>query len=164
LNCFPLIGFLFLLLDQATKYFAANYLSPFKYWSWKYPYGGIGVFKNFLGIEFSLVYQTNTGAAWNLFADFPEALLSFRVVFIAVLLVHCYRLPQGSFSLLPLTLIITGALSNVIDSLWYGHVIDMLHFVLWGYSFPTFNLADSLICSGAFLYFVMSRYDSKACA
>lgn len=150
-----------LALDQVTKWLAASYLAPFSAWAWKYPYGGIGVFKDFLGIEFSIVYQTNTGAAWSLFADYPQTLLFFRIIFIAVLLIYMLRMPKQSFSKLPLLLILTGAVSNVIDALWHGYVIDMLHFVLWGYSFPTFNVADSLICLGAFLYFFTASYDSK---
>jgi len=48
----------------------------------------------------------------------------------------------------PFALILTGAVGNVLDYFVYGHVIDMLHFVLWTYDFPVFNIADSLITLG----------------
>ena len=47
-----------------------------------------------------------------------------------------------------LSLILGGAVGNVYDRLTLGYVID---FIVWHYQakeFPTFNLADSAICTG----------------
>ena len=49
-----------------------------------------------------------------------------------------------------------GALCNILDYFFYGHVIDMLHFVFWGYDYPVFNVADSFICIGVFWLFFAS--------
>ena len=52
-----------------------------------------------------------------------------------------------------LSLILGGALGNVIDRLMYGHVIDFLDFHWNGLGhFPAFNVADSAICIGAGLF------------
>ena len=52
-----------------------------------------------------------------------------------------------------LSLIMGGALGNVIDRLMYGHVIDFLDFHYQEiYHFPAFNIADSAICIGAALF------------
>jgi signal peptidase II len=52
-----------------------------------------------------------------------------------------------------LSLILGGALGNVIDRLMYGHVVDFLDFHWDGVGhFPAFNLADSAICLGAALF------------
>ncbi|MFZ6657065.1 signal peptidase II [Undibacterium sp. TJN19] len=52
-----------------------------------------------------------------------------------------------------LSLILGGALGNVIDRLMYGHVIDFLDFHYQEiYHFPAFNIADSAICIGAALF------------
>jgi signal peptidase II len=46
-------------------------------------------------------------------------------------------------------LIMTGAFGNVFDCYYYGHVIDMFHFLFWGNSYGVFNFADLLIFLGA---------------
>ncbi len=52
-----------------------------------------------------------------------------------------------------LSLILGGAVGNVIDRLLYGHVVDFLDFHLSAFGhFPAFNIADSAICVGAGLF------------
>jgi signal peptidase II len=50
-----------------------------------------------------------------------------------------------------LTLILGGAVGNLIDRLWLGAVIDFLDFHVLGYHWPAFNVADSAISIGAVL-------------
>jgi signal peptidase II len=52
-----------------------------------------------------------------------------------------------------LSLVLGGAVGNVIDRLLYGHVVDFLdfHWAGWGH-FPAFNIADAAICIGAALF------------
>lgn len=116
-------------------------------WLW-YPYGGIGIFKNFLGIEFSISHQINHGAAWGMLADFQIPLLYLRIALISFLFIYTIFFNTNPKRNIPFVLIIAGATGNVIDYFLYGHVVDMLHFVLWGYDFPVFNLADSAIFIG----------------
>src|SRR5690606_30184448 len=97
----------------------------------------------------------NTGVAWGLFAGFPGLLFALRVAIISILLVF---VPKR----LPVWLIATGAIGNVIDYCLYGHVIDFLHFTFWGYSFPIFNIADSCITIGVcFLLLFPSKAQAK---
>lgn len=51
---------------------------------------------------------------------------------------------------LPLILILSGALSNIIDRLWHGCVIDFIDLKFW----PVFNLADSFIVIGAIMIII----------
>ena len=53
--------------------------------------------------------------------------------------------------LLALSLILSGALGNVIDRVAYGHVIDFLLFYWQNWYYPAFNIADSCITLGAIL-------------
>lgn len=155
------IGVFVFIADLISKYFTHIYL-PLMYpkWLW-YPYGGVGVFSNFFGIEFSLSHQINKGAAWGLLADYQVQLLYLRIVLIACLVVYAVFFNENRKKDIPLALIIAGAAGNVIDYFLYGHVIDMLHFVLWGYDFPIFNLADSAIFIGIFLFTVLTALESR---
>ncbi len=50
-----------------------------------------------------------------------------------------------------LSLILGGAIGNVIDRLLHGHVIDFIQLHAAGWYFPSFNIADSAITVGAVL-------------
>lgn len=143
-----LIGILILALDIASKYFIVNTLpliSGSRYW---YPYGGVGVFDNFMGIEFSINHVTNKGAAWGLFADFHSLLFWLRIGLVGGLFTYLLFFNKRRDWLMPLILILAGAFGNILDVFLYGHVIDMFHFVFWGYDYPVFNIADASICIG----------------
>lgn len=143
-----LLGFFVLLADQVTKYLVHSNIPRMTHESQWYPYKGIGIFENFLGIEFSIVHATNRGAAWGLFSDFQDYLFAFRIIFILALIVYLVGYNKSKELTLPLTLIVVGAIGNIIDYFVYGHVVDMLHFVFWGYDYPVFNVADSTIFIG----------------
>lgn len=153
-----LLALAVLCTDLVTKYFTNLYLPVMKY-SWDYPYGGIPVFKDFLGIEFSISHQVNKGAAWGMFPEHQMALLYVRIFFVVGLLIYFLIFNRDRCLNLPFALIIAGAFGNVIDYFVYGHVVDMFHAVLWGYDFPVFNVADSAICIGVFWLFAVSCFE-----
>jgi signal peptidase II len=114
---------------------------------------------HFFGIDCSLTHAINTGAAWGSFASMPHFLVCIRIILILGLIAYlalsttlpaCFRLP--------FILIASGALANVLDFFLYGHVIDMIHFVFWGYDYPVFNVADSAICIGTFSVLWMAMW------
>ncbi len=108
---------------------------------------------------FDLTYVRNPGGAFSFFADGPiEQRMLFFVgstcIAIVLLLLFLYRLPPDDrISALALGVILGGAVGNLIDRIAYGEVIDFLDVHLWGgYTWPTFNVADSSIVIGvAFL-------------
>lgn len=141
---------LFLTIDAASKHWVYLHLPLIGESSLLYPYGGIGVFRKVLGIDFSINKATNTGGAWSIFSSYPHALLIVRVAIISLLTLYTLALNKERSRDIPLLLIITGAIGNIIDFFAYGSVIDMFHFVFWGYSYPIFNVADILIFFGVF--------------
>jgi len=83
----------------------------------------------------------------------------------AALIVWLCRMPRGP-SLLPvgLSLVLGGALGNVIDRLRFGYVIDFIHFHWDRAYFPAFNVADSAITVGAALLLLEAMLEPKRSA
>ncbi len=104
---------------------------------------------------FSLTYIRNTGAAFGLLAQMDS---SYRVPFFLIVPVialvaigYIFRkIPPKDVKLsVALSLVVGGAVGNLIDRIVYGYVVDFLDFH-WKYTyhFPAFNIADSAICIG----------------
>lgn len=150
------IGMLLLIIDQVSKYLTFYHL-PLSYHLYDgFPYGGIGIFHQFLGIDFSLAHVANKGAAWGAFSEHQDALNVFRTVIIAMLLYYTFFRQKPYLYHYPLVLICFGAIGNVLDYFIYSYVVDMLKFVFWGYHYPVFNVADSCIFVGVFWFFALS--------
>ena len=137
-------------LDQLTKAWIAAHL-PFG--TYGEAGGAIRVVRGF----FYLVHQGNTGAAWSMFSG-KSVLLA--VLAAATLLAIFFwrralglhdRVTQISFGLL-----CGGIVGNLTDRLVHGHVIDFIDLYFGSYVYPTFNVADSGICVGVFLYLILS--------
>ncbi len=104
---------------------------------------------------FNLVLVYNPGAAFSFLAAaggwqkwfFVALALGISAWIIHMLLTH----PEQKRQNLALTLILGGALGNVIDRVAYGAVVDFLDFHLAGWHWPAFNVADSGITVGAVL-------------
>ncbi len=156
---FLAIALVILLIDQLSKWWVHLHLPLMQSSGSVYPYGGIGVFKNFGGIEFSIDHMTNTGAAWGILEDYQLPLVLVRLLLIGALIFYVLCKNQGQASQLALLMIIAGAVGNIVDFFVFGHVIDMLHFVLWGYDFPVFNVADSAITIGIAWFFLLQFFE-----
>lgn len=133
-----------LALDMATKGITHFSFKPFEQAPHFFPFGGVTVFTQFLGIDFCIHHVTNKGVAWGLGGSMQEIILIVRIIIIASLAFYLKK----SSSRVPFALIIAGGLGNIIDYFIYGHVVDMFHFIFWGYSFPVFNVADTSIFFG----------------
>ncbi|MCW9033540.1 MAG: signal peptidase II [Alphaproteobacteria bacterium] len=116
---------------------------------------------------FNLVLGFNRGVSFGLFASnstfVPYVLAAVALVVIGVLSVALWR----SNNLAPtagLAAIIGGALSNVLDRLDDGAVIDFLDFYIGQYHWPAFNFADTFIFCGAFLLLISHTQRSRGVA
>jgi signal peptidase II len=104
---------------------------------------------------FNIVRVHNTGAAFSFLAGasgwqrwFFVGLGAVATVFIVVMLRRHGR--QTLFAT-ALTLILGGAIGNVVDRLLHGYVVDFIQVHWGGWYFPSFNVADSAITLGAIL-------------
>lgn len=114
---------------------------------------------------FDLVLWHNTGAAFSFLNDagglqrwlFTAVAMIASVWIIWLLRKHAH---QTVFAL-ALSLILGGALGNLVDRMMYGYVIDFLLFHWNEHIFPAFNLADSAITCGAALMIWDSFVEKK---
>lgn len=133
-----LIILLGLIIDRITKIWAINALS-----------NEIVVIKGL----FSFSYLENRGAA---FGVLQNKLVFLTVITLAVLIAIMYYMivkrPSSLWVRLSLSLIVSGAIGNMIDRIYYKYVVD---FILWHYKdkyyFPTFNVADMMVVIGTIL-------------
>ncbi|MCJ9751363.1 signal peptidase II [Neorhizobium sp. BETTINA12A] len=98
------------------------------------------------------LYRTyNLGVAFSLLSGMErEFIVGMRVLIVAFVLWLWRRTPkERPFAHAGFTLIIAGAIGNLIDGFAYGHVIDYILFHTATWSFAVFNLADSFITIGA---------------
>jgi signal peptidase II len=104
---------------------------------------------------FNLVRVHNPGAAFSFLADaggWQRWFFTGLGVAAAGVMVYLLRSHAGqTLFCLALSLLLGGALGNVIDRLLYSHVIDFLDFYYGTWHFPAFNVADSAITLGAAL-------------
>ena len=63
----------------------------------------------------------------------------------------CKNKPKSNFEKISYSMILGGAIGNLIDRIIYGYVVDFLDFNVFGYDYPIFNLADSFILIGVIL-------------
>lgn len=112
-------------------------------------------------------YRTyNTGAAFSLLADASGwQTWLFGVLAVAVsgwLAWMLSRTPRYDWrTALPFSLVIGGALGNLLDRLVHGHVVDFIQWYWRGHIWPSFNLADSAIVAGAVMIAVFSLRPAK---
>ncbi len=94
----------------------------------------------------------NTGIAFGFFKDQGITFIVIPIVAVVLLVFNIYYYRQNNEALsrtyiVAFSLILGGAIGNLIDRIVYGHVIDFIDFRVW----PVFNIADSAITIGAIL-------------
>jgi signal peptidase II len=125
-----------LLLDQLSKWWAVSQL----------PNDPIRL----IGGDIGFVVVRNTGSAFSLFQAFTP-FLAVVAIAVAVILVRTVRRTRDVLMVVGLSLVLGGALGNLMDRLFRtpgflkGAVVDFVHVG----DFPTFNVADSAITIGA---------------
>ena len=128
-------------LDQATKAWIAGALEL---------YGRIELLP-----VLDITRLHNTGAAFSLLAGASGwqrwffILLGVVVSLLLMAWLRRIRIPEQNVLALGLSLVLGGALGNVIDRVWHGYVVDFIHVHWRDWYFPAFNVADSAITIGA---------------
>jgi len=136
------LALIMLVLDQASKlYVVANFSL----------YESIAVMP-----MFNLTYVRNEGAAFSFLSDaggWQRWFFTAIALTISGVLLYWMRGLHASQKLMSIaySLVLSGAIGNLIDRVSYGYVVDFLDVYYVSYRWPAFNIADAAICIGAFL-------------
>ena len=154
-NAIPwlLLSLIVIALDQATKVVVLALLQPYQ------PHAAIPDLLNW-----TLAF--NTGAAFSFLDVGPGPqrwLFSVLAVIVSAALVRWLAtIPRSDWrNALPLSLVIGGALGNLIDRLRFGQVTDFIDVYWHDAHFPAFNVADSAITVGAALLIWFGFFAAK---
>lgn len=112
---------------------------------------------------FNLVIVWNNGVSFGMFSSFDNAkyfIFLINTLIITYLFFWLFK-SKKSYIDLSLSLIIGGALGNLTDRAINGAVADFLDFHLFGYHWPAFNLADSIVFIGVFMLIFENQFTKK---
>ncbi len=139
-----------IILDRISKALAVRYLMP------------IDTFPLWEDV-FHLTYCENTGAAFSMFSDSTATLTVFAAIIAAFLcmflLNQIKKNPSKILYLSGITMMIGGAVGNLIDRITLGYVVDFFDFTL--INFAIFNVADCFICVGAAIFCLYLIFDKQ---
>lgn len=154
LGVFVVLTLTLVVLDQLSKMWAMQTLQG---------QPGIVVIPNF----WDLVYVENPYTAFGLTRFIPEPIRIPFVVTVAFLTVvvltwYVVKAPRRPLTLIAVSLIAAGAVGNLVDRFTRGFVVD---FVYWhagsSFSWPVFNLADSVVTVGVILLLLDAWFDRE---
>ena len=107
---------------------------------------------------FSITHILNPGGAFGFFADQTPGVRKFVFIFLSAI-VACFVLylffkaaVSHVFLSYGFAMIFAGAVGNLIDRIRFGKVVDFLDFYIGNYHWPAFNIADSAITVGLFIF------------
>jgi len=136
------IALIVVLIDQASKSLIVSRLEPHQI---------ISVIPGF----FNVVFVENRGMAFGIFNQSKPGfafifLLATTIAAIGVIIFFFWIKRNHLWLTIGLSLILGGALGNLIDRIQLGYVVDFLDFFIAGYHWPAFNMADSAVTGGTF--------------
>jgi len=134
-------------LDQVTKWLMVSWLALYETVAIM-PYFNLTMAHNH-GAAFSFLAQAGGWQRW-FFTVLALVISTVLVVWLAKLK------PEAKLEAISLSLVIGGAIGNVIDRIYYGYVIDFLDVYIGNSHWPAFNVADAAICIGAVLLIIDS--------
>lgn len=116
------------------------------------------IIDNFL----KFIFVKNTGAAFGFLGNSTNILVILTVMLLYYLINEIRRNIDSKLSIVSLSLIISGAIGNLIDRLFRGYVIDYISFTLFKREMAIFNAADIFITFGVILLMYIIIRDGRS--
>ena len=110
---------------------------------------------------FHLTYVTNEGMAFGLtLPGGKHILLILTILLTGFIIGFVWKERNGHpFIKFGLALILSGAIGNLIDRILYGKVVDFIDIMFGDFHWYIFNIADSSVTIGMFLFILHSLFD-----
>lgn len=139
-----------IILDQVTKYIARLKLSIV---------GDISLIPKCL----SFTYVENKGAAFGIFKNKKFLLVGVTGIVTAAMIFYLIKNKNlNKYVKISVSLIIAGAIGNLIDRIYFGFVTDFIHFYIGNvFDWPVFNVADISVVCGTILLAVMLLFQKE---
>lgn len=109
---------------------------------------------------FYLTLCYNTGGAWSILSGNVTLLIIFSLVALGIIIFTIVK-SKSNFYKYSSAMFIGGLVGNLVDRVLYGKVTDFLDFIIFGYDFPVFNIADTFICVGVVLMLIAVIIEEK---
>ena len=103
---------------------------------------------------FYLTLAKNTGAAFSLLENQTIFFILIGVLVIFYIFNYLIKDKMSTLEKISNIFLTGGIIGNLIDRIIYGYVVDYLRFIIFGYNFPIFNLADICITIGVILLII----------
>ena len=101
-------------------------------------------------------FTFNPGAALDIMRDAPGLVLIISGFACGLIIFACFFLKMNKSTRIGLSVMAGGALSNLLERIFLGHVIDWIPMIIIDYNF---NLADVEVSLGALIAFVAISYE-----
>lgn len=136
---------LIIVLDRVSKYLVTIYIMPLS--SQSIP---------LINGVFNLTYVENRGAAFSILQNQRWLFIILTIIFIIAAIYYLIKHPKDNLIMrIGLSMVLAGAIGNLIDRIRVGYVVDFFDFRL--INFPVFNVADCAIdvgCALLVIYFI----------
>ncbi|WP_047984950.1 signal peptidase II [Ornithinibacillus californiensis] len=146
---FYILAIIVIAIDQFTKYLVVKNMEL---------YEQINIIDGF----FYLTSHRNSGAAWGILEGQMGFFYVITLIVIAGIIYYLHKFGKESKLLASgLGLILGGAIGNFIDRLFHQEVVDFFDFIIFGYDFPIFNIADAALTIGVVIVIIATLLDEK---
>ena len=120
-------------IDQVVKMWAVNNLT-----------NDIVIIEDF----FRLSYVENYGISFSMLSGNKLIILIFSLVGIYLIWILMTKHAYHKYYLIPLSLMLAGAVGNLFDRIFRGYVVDYFQFTISGNDLAVFNIADTFLVVG----------------
>ena len=138
-----IISFIAIIIDQIIKIIVNNNIKLGD---------GFDIIKNFIYIT----NVHNEGAAWSILNGNIMLLIFISIAALVAIICYLKNAKTSKLDDILYATLIGGIIGNLIDRIVYKYVIDYIGFIIFGYYFPVFNLADICIVLSVIILFTKS--------